>query len=155
MKFFIPRFPEINASLDVKPISSKIIKVHAKINFKYDWKGSSQVRKSYLKYWAWVESADDNMIHYFDSFILARENVAVKVPIELDFHLPIFEDGTNNLFFKVTSDNLVNCGYVCNIDVQDLLFPEIFNSNTEVLNLDPLSTRALHHQQFEAMFPFK
>ena len=137
--------------LDTKPISAKILQIDACITLK--------AQRSSLndRYWVWVEDPKENSIHFYEriSFQTDKPNSKKEYEYKLSFCIPIFSETIQNLYFKVTSDKLLNCGALEIIITENLQFPPIAATQTRLLDLDPLTIEALNNKDFEKLFKFK
>lgn len=147
----LSKFPQIDISADIFPITSNVMRIHVTLepNFQWDYRihGDAQF------FWITIEESDKSQILHFEKFILNKR--LAKNPHEMDFMIPLSDPLPPQVVVKAISDTWIGCESVHVISFQHLIRPHNETLQTKLQRLRPLPTQALHNPLVESIYPFK
>ncbi|BES93589.1 activating signal cointegrator 1 complex subunit [Nesidiocoris tenuis] len=146
-------FPLVELDASVHPITRTVLRVKLLITPDFNW--NDRVHgKSSEPYWVWIEDPTDTNIYHSEYFLLTRKQVIYKETQELVMTIPLVEPIPAQYLIKVTNDRWLGCSAVLGVSVQNLILPESHPPHTELLDLQPLSVKALKNKSYESLYKF-
>ncbi|MES1903587.1 MAG: activating signal cointegrator 1 complex subunit, partial [Paramarteilia canceri] len=145
--------PKMKFSVDIKPITTKIVLFELSIKCTYMLKENHMKKSRSENFWVWVEDPENNLILFYEYLKIPHEYIENGWKNELKFFIPIHKN-QSNLFIKVTSDRFINCGWIETVNLYDIKFSTDSTSYTSLLDLTPLSTSVIKESQYQSVFPF-
>ncbi|KAF6205050.1 hypothetical protein GE061_019217 [Apolygus lucorum] len=146
-------FPLVELEASLHPITRTVLRVKLSITADFNWNDKVH-GKSSEPYWVWIEDPADTNIYHSEFFLLTRKQVIYKESQELVMTIPLIEPIPAQYLIKVTSDRWLGCSAVHAVAVQNLILPESHPPHTELLDLLPLSVKALKNPAFESLYKF-
>lgn len=101
-------------------------------------------------FWIMVEDVDGEMILFHDQFLL-RQQFANQDHF-VTFTVPLIDPTPPNYFITVVSDQWIQSMARLPISFQHLILPSKFPPPTNLLELQPLPTAALHNPEYEQLY---
>ena len=148
----VARFPRLDISAQVQPVTRSMLRVELTLTPKFDWDDNLHGRAE--SWWVLVEDCDGEDILFHDQFLL-RKDYAMAEQNEhvVDFTVPMTEPMPPNYFVTVLSDRWMHAEIKLALSFQKLVLPEKFPPHTPKLDLQPLPVSALKRQDFVGLFP--
>ncbi|RQM21724.1 hypothetical protein B5M09_001509 [Aphanomyces astaci] len=129
------QFPKVDVSAAVQPITRSLLKVD--LSFTPDF----QMQSPSEGFWVLVTDVDgDALIHH--EYLMLQKRYA-KEETYLSFTIPLFEPLAPLYYLRVLSDKWLHCETTLPISFQDLILPTKNAPPTELLDLQPLSVKAV------------
>jgi len=144
----IGMLPRIEIECTVQPVSSSVLRFHItlrpRFNWHTRWHGGAQ------SFWLWVEDNDNNRIYHHEHVIFSRRTHPDA--LTLDLTIPTFDPLPNQYYLRVISDTWVGVEMVVPVSFRHVQIPEQETVHTDLINLTPLPTSALHNPDFEKLY---
>ncbi|RHY34546.1 hypothetical protein DYB32_000856 [Aphanomyces invadans] len=129
------QFPKLEVSASVQPITRSLLKVD--LSFTPDF----QMQTNSEGFWVLITDVDgESLIHH--EYLMLQRRYA-KEETYLSFTIPLFEPLAPLYYLRVVSDKWLHCETTLPISFQDLILPTKNAPPTELLDLQPLSVKAV------------
>ncbi|KAK0838657.1 Pre-mRNA-splicing helicase BRR2 [Friedmanniomyces endolithicus] len=148
----VAKFPRLELSAQVQPITRSMLRVELTLTPKFDWDDALHGRAE--GWWIMVEDCDGEEILFHDQFLLRKEYATAEMNEHVvEFTVPITEPMPPNYFITVVSDRWMNAESKLALSFQKLVLPEKFPAHTQLLDLQPLPVSALKRQEYVDLYP--
>lgn len=147
----LSRFPRIEVSADIFPITTNVMRIHVTLEPDFQW--DFRVHGDAQFFWVFVEESDKSQILHFEKFILNKRQL--KNPHEMDFMIPLSDPLPPQVVVRVVSDTWLGSESTHAISFQHLIRPHNETLQTKLQRLRPLPTSALKNELIESIYPFK
>lgn len=143
-------FPSLDIQSSVQPLTRTVLKVILYITADFTW--NDKIHGTVEPFWIWIEDTQSTYIYHSEYFLLHKNQrhetheITVIVPIE--------DPPPSQYQITCLSDRWLAAEQVEVLSFEHLIFPHEYPPNTELLNLYPLSVKALQNPSFEALYPF-
>lgn len=146
----VHQFPKIEIQAHAQPITRSMLRVELTLTPDFKW--DEKVHGNTETFWVIVEDVDGELILFHEQFLL-RERFAVNQEEHyVTFTVPMLEPTPPNYFITVVSDRWLASETRLPLVLKNLILPEKFPPPTNLLDLQPLPTSALHSPEFEAIY---
>ena len=144
----VRQLPYLEMDATVQPITRTVLRVTLVLTPAFDW--NDRLHGSVEPFWLWVEDADSETIYHTEYFLLHRQQA--QQPHTLSFTIPIFDPMPPQYFVQCHSDRWIGSQSTLAVSFQHLILPEMHPPNTPLLDLHPLSKRALYNERAESLY---
>jgi len=100
-----------------------------------------------------VEDPEGDRVYHSEQVLFHRRNGTAAV--EMDLTIPVFEPLPPQYYLRVVSDSWVGVEMVHPVSFRHLLLPSHETPFTDLIDLTPLPTTALHNPKFEQLYNAK
>ncbi|PON97647.1 U5 small nuclear ribonucleoprotein 200 kDa helicase [Trema orientale] len=145
---FIHQFPRLNLAAHVQPITSTVLRVELTITPDFQWE--DKVHGYVQPFWVIVENNDGECILHHEYFLLKKQYI--DEDHILNFTVPIYEPLPPQYFVRVVSDSWLGSQTVLPVSFRHLVLPEKYPPPTELLDLQPLTVKALENPLYEGLY---
>ncbi|XP_017789582.1 PREDICTED: activating signal cointegrator 1 complex subunit 3 [Habropoda laboriosa] len=145
--------PALEMESNLQPITRTVLRIRLKIYPQFRWNDKVHGRTS-QPFWIWIEDPDTNFLYHYEYFVMTRKMVFNNLEQELVMTIPLQEPLPSQYIIKATSDHWLGCENMLPLTFHDLILPEIYPPHTNLLELKPLSVKALKEPSFEKLYKF-
>ena len=146
----VRQLPYLELEAKVQPITRAVLRMSLTLTPAFDW--HDRLHGSVEPFWLWVEDAESEHIYHTEYFLLHRH--ACRQPHSLSFSIPVFDPVPPQYFVQCVSDRWLGSQSTLAVSFQHLILPELHPPHTALLDLHPLSRRALYDDRAEQMYRF-
>jgi activating signal cointegrator complex subunit 3 len=147
----VRKIPYLEIETTVQPITRTIIRV--RVTLRPDFKWDDRLHGAVQPFWLWLEHPGEISILH-QEYILLRKKEA-KQPSEIVFTVPITHPVPPQYMLHVVSDRWLGSDNSCAISFKKLILPQLYPPHTTLLDLQPLSRKALNNEEFESIFKYE
>jgi pre-mRNA-splicing helicase BRR2 len=142
---FVRKFPRLELSAHVQPITRSLLKVELTItpDFEFDPKVHDYAQLFHII----VEDVDGEQILHHEPFLL-KERYATEEHV-ISFSVPMQDPLPPQYFLRVVSDRWLHAEAMLPISFRKLIMPQKFPPPSELLDLQPLPVAHLKSSRFE------
>ncbi|XP_078037665.1 activating signal cointegrator 1 complex subunit obelus [Augochlora pura] len=145
--------PMLEMEATLQPITRTILRIRLKIYPQFRWNDRVHGKTS-EHFWIWIENSETNDLYHHEDFILTKKMVVNHLEQELVITIPVHEPQCTQYIVKATSDRWLSSDSMIPLNFHNLILPEIFPSETKLLELQPLPVKALKEPRFERLYKF-
>merc|ERR1711871_1745695 len=147
---YIRQFPALDIQIKLLPITRTILKVELEIYPDFIWsdKNHGNVQPWYI----WMEGSENDRIYHSEYLMITKKQYLSEEPIQLVFTVPIFEPLPAQYYIRAESDRWIGASHVVAASFQHLILPEHRSPYTDLMDLQPLSIKALQDSDFQSLF---
>ncbi|CAK9814213.1 Activating signal cointegrator 1 complex subunit 3 [Anthophora plagiata] len=145
--------PALEMESNLQPITRTVLRIRLKVYPQFQWNDKVHGKTS-EPFWIWIEDPDNNFLYHYEYFIVTKKMVYNNFEQELVMTIPLHEPLPSQYIVKATSDRWLGCEYMLPLTFHDLILPEIYPPHTNLLELKPLSVKALKEPSFEKLYKF-
>ena len=144
----LDNFPTLTVEAEIAPLNRDVLRVKLFITPDFRWNdrhhGTSE------SYWIWVEDSETSEIYHHEFFILGRKKLYDDH--ELNFTIPLSDPLPSQIYVRAVSDRWLGAETVHPVSFQHLIRPDTESVYTDLLNLQPLSIKALKNPLLEQIY---
>lgn len=137
---FAERFPTLELSIDVQPITRTILRVKVTITADFVW--SRDISGNQELFWLLVEDQDNHFIFHHESVAITRREVESGTPHIVNLAVPIVPQ-YDMYSVRLYSDRWMGCREDYTFSIGHLHLPEDAKMTTKLLPLEPLRLHVL------------
>jgi activating signal cointegrator complex subunit 3 len=143
--------PYLSVEAKVQPITRTVLKIDMELTPEFVWndRQHGQVESFYI----WIEDTNNEHIYHSEHFLLHKKQM--NEVHKLTFTIPIHEPLPPQYYIKILSDRWMGSENVHALNFKHLILPELYPSNTELLDLHPLPRSALMNAAYERLYAHK
>jgi len=146
----VHQFPKMEIQAHAQPITRSMLKVELTLTPDFKW--DEKVHGSTETFWVVVEDVDGELILFHEQFQLRERFAVTQDEHFVTFTVPMLDPLPPNYFITVVSDRWLASETRLPLVLRNLILPEKFPPPTNLLDLQPLPTSALHNAEFEAIY---
>eukprot|EP00127_Corallochytrium_limacisporum_P005628 Clim_evm7s210 gene=Clim_evmTU7s210 len=139
----LKRFPKLNVSANLSPISRSLIKIDITVAPDFIW--DDEIHGQALMFWILIEDTNGEEILAYDTFILYKD--LVHEEHNVDLFVPLSDPVAPCYYLRVVADQWIGCESVTSLSFRNLSVPSAFSQPTE------LRAQAKPVAEFESSFP--
>ena len=144
----IDNFPLLSVDAEIAPLNRDVLRIRLYLYPEFVWNdrhhGTSEA------YWIWVENSDSSELYHHEYFILSRKKIHDSH--ELNFTIPLADPLPSQIYVRVVSDRWLGAETVHPVSFQHLIRPDTESYYTDLLDLQPLPTKALDNPLLEEIY---
>lgn len=144
----VNKLPYLDIQTDIQTITRGVLKITLTVTPQFQW--SEKYHGLVEPFWIWVEDGENEYIYHSEHFLLHKSQ-ATESKV-LDFTIPIREPLPPQYYVRVVSDRWVGCESVIPVSFQHLILPELHETYTDLLDVHPVSKKALGNSKFELLY---
>ncbi|KAI6783389.1 putative helicase-like protein [Emericellopsis cladophorae] len=141
-------FPTVHVEADIAPLNRDVLRIKLWVIPDFTWKdfyhGTSE------SYYIWVENSETSEIYHHEFFILSRRKL--HNDHELNFTIPLSDPLPKQIYVRAVSDRWLGAETVTPVSFQHLIRPDTESVYTDLLDLQPLSIKALRNPGLEEIY---
>ncbi|ETO25856.1 hypothetical protein RFI_11282, partial [Reticulomyxa filosa] len=152
--------PRVDIEAVAKPITRTLLAVDINVTPLFRWirnqHGTTQ------SFWLWVDDAFNDTIYHYELYSMSQKDYqeSDKEPLKVAIVLPVPEQSRTTMKpsqyqIHMVSDFWLGSHALYSMSFQHLILPDMYPPETELLDLNPLPSKALQNEQFEKLFGFK
>lgn len=145
--------PALQMESILQPITRTVLRIRLQIIPQFRWNDTVHGKTSQA-FWIWIEDPDNNLIYHHEYFILTKKMVVNHLEQEIVMTIPLCEPLPNQYLVRATSDHWLGCTNNISLTFRDLILPDSHPPHTDLLELQPLSIKALKDFGFEKLYKF-
>ena len=144
----IDNFPTLSVDAEIAPLNRDVLRI--KLYLTPDFRWNDRHHGTSESYWIWVENSETSEIYHHEFFILSRRKLYDDH--ELNFTIPLTDPLPSQIYVRAVSDRWLGAETVHPISFQHLIRPDTESVCTDLLDLRPLSIRALKNPLLEEIY---
>ncbi|KAG9255856.1 Sec63 Brl domain-containing protein [Emericellopsis atlantica] len=141
-------FPTVHVEAEIAPLNRDVLRIKLWVIPDFTWKdfyhGTSE------SYYIWVENSETSEIYHHEFFILSRRKL--HDDHELNFTIPLSDPLPKQIYVRAVSDRWLGAETVTPVSFQHLIRPDTESVYTDLLDLQPLSIKALRNPGLEEIY---
>ena len=141
-------FPTVSVEAEIAPLNRDVLRVKLFITPDFRW--NDHVHGTSESYYIWVENSETSEIYHHEFFILNRRKLYDDH--ELNFTIPLSDPLPTQIYVRAVSDRWLGAETVTPVSFQHLIRPDTESVYTDLLNLQPLSIKALANPLLEELY---
>lgn len=146
----IQQFPSLELKATVQPITRNILRVQLEITPTFNW--NKKFHGEVEPWWIWVDDASSDRMWHSEYFLLKIDQAEETQVI--NFTIPIYDPRPKEMYIHAVSDRWVGAEAMTTIRLENIVLPESFPPNTDLLPLMPLPITALGDKMYEKLYKF-
>lgn len=150
----VSKFPSLEISIDVQPITRSILRVKVTIEAPFQW--SRDISGNSEQFWLLVEDQDNHFIFYHEVVTITRKEVEAGTPHIVNLAVPVVPQ-YDMYSVRLYSDRWMGCKEDYTFSIGHLHLPEDAQMSTKLLPLPPLRLSVIpekYHCLFERYTQF-
>ena len=147
---YVRQFPGLDIQVNLLPITRSILRVELEIYPDFIW--SDRNHGTVQPFWIWMEDSENNHIYHSEYLLITKKQYVSEEPLKLIFTVPIFEPLPSQYYIRAESDRWVGASHLIAASFENLVLPDHHSPYTELLDLRPLSIKALQNYSYESLF---
>ena len=144
----IRKLPYLEIEATVRPITRGIVRINLNISVAFDW--TDRYHHGAEGFWIWVEDDNNEFIYHSEYLVIGKQQVGEVFKMELT--IPMREPVPAQYYIRAVSDYWVGCESLTTLSLQHLMLPDMHPVHTPLLNVHPMSVKALNNPVFEALY---
>ena len=145
----VKQLPYLDMEASVQPITRSVLRMTLTLTAAFEW--NDRLHGTSEPFWLWVEDADNEHIYHTEYYLLNKANY--RDSHQLVFTIPIFDPVPPQYYVQCHSDRWLGSHATLAVSFQHLILPEQHPPHTALLDLHPLSKRALCDDRAESLYP--
>jgi activating signal cointegrator complex subunit 3 len=147
---YIRQFPALDIQVKLLPITRTILKVELEIYPDFIW--SDRNHGNIQPWYIWMEDSENDRIYHSEYLMITKKQYLSEEPIQMVFTVPIFEPLPAQYYIRAESDRWIGASHVIAASFQHLILPDHRSPYTDLMDLQPLSIKALQNSDFQSLF---
>ena len=144
----IDNFPTLSVDAEIAPLNRDVLRI--KLYLTPDFRWNDRHHGTSESYWIWVENSETSEIYHHEFFILSRRKLYDDH--ELNFTIPLTDPLPSQIYVRAVSDRWLGAETVHPVSFQHLIRPDTESVYTDLLDLQPLSIKALKNPLLEEIY---
>ena len=144
----IHKFPRLDLSATVQPITRSLLKVELTITPDFEW--DEEFHGTALGWWIRVEDVDGEAILHHEYFLLKQRFAEEEQYVT--FSIPLYDPLPPQYYIRVVADRWLGAETLLPISFRHLILPEKYPPPTELLDLQALPVSSLGNREYEALY---
>ena len=103
----------------------------------------------------WVEDGENERIYHSETMTYGRKQYDAREEVVLEFTIPVHDPPPPQYFVRAVSDRWVDVETCVAISFQHLLLPDRMTAHTPLLDVHPVSVKALQNGAYERLYSSK
>ncbi|KAL5615238.1 hypothetical protein BROUX41_005294 [Berkeleyomyces rouxiae] len=144
----LSHFPILEVEAEIAPLNRDVLRVKLKLVPNFTW--NDHTHGTSESFYIWVENSETAMIYHHEYFIISRRKLYDDH--ELNFTIPLADPLPTQIYVRAVSDRWLGAETVTPVSFQHLIRPDTESVWTDLLNLQPLSIKALQNPPVEEIY---
>ncbi|KAL2891261.1 Antiviral helicase SLH1 [Ceratocystis lukuohia] len=144
----LSHFPILDIEAKIAPLNRDVLRVKLRLEPSFSW--NDHMHGTSESFYIWVENSETAMIYHHEYFIINRKKLYDDH--ELNFTIPLADPLPTQIYVRSVSDRWLGAETVTPVSFQHLIRPDTESVWTDLLNLQPLSIKALQNPPVEEIY---